>query len=76
METAPPSVIFSVPLPNVPTNRLLEFVQSEPAPSTVAVPVEKELLPITLDVAETVPPFWIFSVPLPELPTFRLLKFV
>jgi len=43
--TAPPFRIVSVPAPELPTKRKPELVQAEPAPSTVAVPVEPASTP-------------------------------
>jgi len=43
------------------------LVQAEPAPSTVAVPVEPERKPIAPSPLLSVPPVWIVSVPVAEI---------
>ena len=56
LETAPPLVMFSEPLPELPTARTLLLVHVDPAPSTVAVPVEPVLAPRLALKFETVAP--------------------
>ena len=48
--------------------KLLVF-HSEPAPETVAVPLEPLSAPMKLSMLESVPPSVTFSVPVPERPT-------
>ena len=55
--TLPPPVIFSVAVPNKPTESELELVQVEPAPSTVTMPTPLASSPIELNVFDTAPPF-------------------
>src|SRR5947209_374986 len=71
LRTAPPLRIVRTPLPKRPTERSELLVQVEPAPSTVAVPIEDASSPMMPKVLFTVPPFWIVSAPVPETPTRR-----
>src|SRR5881227_1369311 len=72
--TAPPFWTLSVPVPKLPTKRLQELVQDEPAPVTVTVPVEPELTPMKPMLASlTVPPFWTLSEPVPDAPMLKIL---
>jgi hypothetical protein len=64
--------MFKVPVPKLPTVRLLELVQLDPLPVTVPVPVDPPPFPTVATTSLTVPPFSILSVPLPALPTVRL----
>ena len=56
LDTLPPASMFSVPVPEKPTNRSPVLVQVEPAPVTVAVPVEPAPWPIEPNDAVVVPP--------------------
>src|SRR5215469_2846237 len=73
--TVPPLEMVRVPVPSLPTARLLE-VQDEPRPSTVAKPVEPEVLPIKPRLLIPAPPLPTISVPVPVWPTARLLELV
>ena len=62
----------TVPLPSPPTKRLLLFVQVEPRPSTVTVPVEPAALAmLAMEPTETTAPSVMLSVPVPAFATVR-----
>jgi len=65
-----------VPVPELPTYNTLELVHVDPAPVTVAVPVETAVLPIYPAVFVTVPLFVMLKEPVPELPTYSSAEFV
>jgi hypothetical protein len=69
IETWPPLVILSVALPSKPTSQPAVFVQIEPEPDTVAVPLDPEFSPITKRPLETTPPSVILMLPMPLLAT-------
>ena len=60
----------------MPTVRVLEFVQVDPVPVTVAVPVEPSAEPRVPVVSVTVPLVEMVSAPAPELPTVIAPEFV
>ena len=75
--TEPPLRILSVPLPELPTNMpALMFVNLEPAPFTVTVPLLPALSPIEVlkkeSALSTSPPLVIVRMPSPEAPTSKL----
>ena len=70
LETVPPPVIASVPVPCNPTSRAAVQVQVEPGPSTVAFPVLPASSPREERLLETVPPLVIVNSPSPPLPTY------
>nr|WP_244598147.1 hypothetical protein [Pseudohoeflea suaedae] len=75
--TDPPSETVSVPLPETPTNKLLELVQDEPVPVTVATPVLPESKPINTKPLLTDPLSETVSVPLPpKAPTNKFMELV
>jgi len=65
LETEPPPVMESVPVPLMPTKRSLVLVQVLPAPSTVTVLEFPAGPPSWPAVFETTPPLAIASVPVP-----------
>ena len=64
--TLPPASMLSVPLPKLPTCREPKVFQVEPAPVTVAVPVEPLLVPMKPVPVDTSPPAAMTSVPVPS----------
>ena len=63
--TSPPPSTSSVPLPELPTLRLLLLVHIEPVPLIAAVPVKPELKPRYPEALLTCPPASMVNVPLP-----------
>jgi len=71
-DTLPPFWTVSVPVPKSPTKSSWPlFVQVEPGPVTVTVPLEPLRAAIKPLRSVTVPPFWTVSAPVVLLPTIK-----
>ena len=68
--------MVSVPVPKFPTASEPEFVQLEPAPVTVTVPVLPDAAPMLPLVLLTAPPSATVSVPVPKYPTVSSAELV
>src|SRR6185295_2513016 len=76
VETAPPSSILSLPVPEEPTESEPLLVQVEPAPFTSTSPLLRAVAPTAPLVFETSPPAEIVSEPVPRAPIDKLLLLV
>ena len=74
LETEPPLVMKSAPLPLYPRSRLPESWNELPEPLTVTIPKLPVLLPMEPELLETAPPLVMASVPVstPVWPTTML----